>query len=73
MLSNDEKAELVGDALEWTVSAACGARNTMKEGSPSWRFADAYVVHLIHYRNALLKYGGGVYSPDFAIPGIPRE
>ncbi len=72
-LTNDEKADIVGDALEWQISAAIGARDVMRPESPSWRFGDAYVQYLTHYRNILLKHRGDVYLPKFAIPGIPRE
>jgi len=34
----------------------------------SWRSIDAYSQHMVHFKNALLKYGGGVFSPDFEMP-----
>jgi len=67
-LTNDEKAELVGDMLEWQISAATGARDHMREDSPVHRYACAYVYYLTEFRNILLQEGGGVYDPDFMIP-----
>ena len=68
-MTNDERAEIVLDVLEWQISAVIGARNTMRIGSPSHRFADAYAAELIRFSNILRKYGGGVYSPEFSIDG----
>ena len=69
-ITRDQMADIVMATLDWQISAAMGARDVMKPDCPSWRFADAYVRHLVHYYNCLLKYKGGVFSPDFCIPDM---
>jgi len=67
-MKNDDKAECVSAMLDFEISATIGARNMMRQESPSWRVMDAYGVHLIHFKNQLLKYKGGVFSPEFEMP-----
>jgi len=69
-MTNSEKAEIIGDMLEWQISAAMAARDRMRPESPSWRFANGYIMWLVHFRNELMEHGGDVYLPEFK-PGAP--
>jgi len=70
-IPKDEMAQIVLATLDWQISAAIGARDSMRAGSPSWRYGHSYVHHLVHYYNVLLKYGGGVFNKEFDPPMVP--
>jgi hypothetical protein len=69
-MTADERAAVISSLLDFQVSAALGARDAMRPASPSWRSMDIYAMHLIHFKNQILKHGGSIFSPEFEMPAF---